>query len=42
VERDPNKQNLDAQTALKALIEASIQISDLQRLTGRNAPTVIT
>jgi phosphoglucomutase len=42
VEQDPNKQNLDAQTALKALIEASIQISDLQRLTGRNAPTVIT
>jgi phosphoglucomutase len=42
VEQDSAKQNLDAQTALKALIEAALQISDLQRLTGRNKPTVIT
>ena len=42
VEQDTTKQNLDAQTALEALIEASLQISDLQRLTGRKAPTVIT
>ena len=42
VEPDPTKQNLDAQTALKALIGASLQISDLQRLTGRSKPTVIT
>jgi phosphoglucomutase len=42
VEQDTAKQSLDAQTALKALIEASLHISDLARLTGRNAPTVIT
>ena len=42
VEPDASKQNIDAQTALKPLIEASLQISDLQRLTARNRPTVIT
>jgi len=42
VEPDASKQNIDAQTALKPLIEASLQISDLQRLTKRNRPTVIT
>ena len=42
VEPDASKQNIDAQTALKPLIEASLQISDLQRLTTRNRPTVIT
>jgi phosphoglucomutase len=41
-EPDASKQNLDAQTALKPLIDASLQISDLQRLTGRHKPTVIT
>jgi phosphoglucomutase len=42
VESDASKQNHDAQDALRDLIEASLQLSDLPRLTGRNAPTVIT
>ena len=42
VESDASKQNHDAQDALRDLIEASLQLSDLRRLTGRNAPTVIT
>jgi len=42
VEPDPSKQNHDAQAALRDLIDASLQLSDLQRLTGRAAPTVIT
>jgi phosphoglucomutase len=41
-ERDPARQNLDAQVALRDLIEASLQLSDLRVLTGRTAPTVIT
>jgi phosphoglucomutase len=41
-ERDPAKQKLDAQVALRDLIEASLQLSDLRVLTGRTAPTVIT
>ncbi len=41
-EQDPTRQNLDAQTALKPLIDAALHVSDLQRLTGRNKPTVIT
>jgi len=42
VEPDASKQNHDAQDALRDLIDASLQLSDLRRLTGRNAPTVIT
>jgi phosphoglucomutase len=42
VESDPAKQNLDAQIALRDLIDASLQLSDLRRLTGRDEPTVIT
>jgi phosphoglucomutase len=41
-ERDPARQNLDAQVALRDLVEASLQLSDLRVLTGRTAPTVIT
>jgi len=42
VEPDASKQNHDAQDALRDLIGASLQLSDLRRLTARNAPTVIT
>ena len=42
VEPDASKQNHDAQDALRDLIDASLQLSDLRRLTARNAPTVIT
>jgi len=42
VEPDASKQNHDAQDALRDLIDASLDLSDLRRLTGRNAPTVIT
>ena len=41
-EADPTRQNLDAQAALQELIAASLHLSDLRRLTGRNEPTVIT
>jgi len=41
-EADVNKQNLDAQDALKELITASESISKLQHFTNRNKPTVIT
>jgi len=42
VEPDASEQNRDAQDALRDLIAASLELSDLRRLTGRNAPTVIT
>ena len=42
VEPDASKQSRDAQDALRELIDASLELSDLKRLTGRNAPTVIT
>jgi phosphoglucomutase len=42
VEPDVSRQNHDAQAALRDLIDASLHLSDLRRLTGRNAPTVIT
>ena len=42
VEPDPARQSLDAQVALRALIDASLELSDLRRLTGRTEPTVIT
>jgi len=41
-EPDPAKQNLDAQVALAAMIEAAGSISKLETLTGRTEPTVIT
>ena len=42
VEPDASKHDHDAQDALRDLIGASLQLSDLKRLTGRKAPTVIT
>lgn len=41
-ERDPARQGPDAQTALRPLIEAAVNLSELRRRTGRDAPTVIT
>jgi phosphoglucomutase len=41
-ETEPARQNLDAQVALEALINAALHVSDLPRLTGRDRPTVIT
>jgi len=41
-EPDPSRQDLDAQTALRPLIEASLAISELRQRTGRERPTVIT
>ncbi len=40
--RDPQQLNQDTQEALSELIEQSLIISDLQVLTGRTEPTVIT
>jgi phosphoglucomutase len=42
VESDPARQSQDAQVALRDLIDAALQLSDLRRLTGRTEPTVIT
>ena len=41
-EPDPTKHDLDAQVALKPLIEASLALSELRERTGRQEPTVIT
>jgi phosphoglucomutase len=41
-EGDASRHDLDAQVALKPLIEASLSLSQLRDLTGRDAPTVIT
>lgn len=41
-EADSSKHSLDAQDALADMIVAANQISQLQQLTGRNQPTVIT
>ncbi|RMH60769.1 MAG: alpha-D-glucose phosphate-specific phosphoglucomutase, partial [Zetaproteobacteria bacterium] len=41
-EPDPQRQGMDAQHALADLIEAAKQLSNLQALTGRTRPTVIT
>jgi len=41
-EADPTKQGEDAQQALSGLIRAALNISSIEGLTGRNAPTVIT
>lgn len=41
-EADTHKQHSDAQTALASLIAVALEISQLQQLTGRTEPTVIT
>ena len=41
-EPDASKHHLDAQQALAALNSIALQVSDLNILTGRNSPTVIT
>jgi len=41
-EADATKHDLDAQDALAEMINAAGEISNLRKLTGRNAPTVIT
>eukprot|EP00252_Welwitschia_mirabilis_P019118 TRINITY_DN4342_c0_g1_i2.p1 TRINITY_DN4342_c0_g1~~TRINITY_DN4342_c0_g1_i2.p1 ORF type:complete len:647 (-),score=141.84 TRINITY_DN4342_c0_g1_i2:411-2351(-) len=41
-EPDVAKHNIDAQTALKPLIDVALSISKLQEYTGREKPTVIT
>jgi phosphoglucomutase len=41
-ETDPARMNQDTQEALKDIISLSLQVSDLQNLTGRTEPTVIT
>jgi phosphoglucomutase len=41
-EADAAQHHLDAQVALKELIEIALQVSELQNRTGRNKPTVIT
>eukprot|EP00735_Rhodelphis_limneticus_P003951 TRINITY_DN15495_c0_g1::TRINITY_DN15495_c0_g1_i1::g.30570::m.30570 TRINITY_DN15495_c0_g1::TRINITY_DN15495_c0_g1_i1::g.30570 ORF type:complete len:562 (+),score=188.65,sp/Q9SCY0/PGMP_ARATH/62.46/0.0,PGM_PMM_I/PF02878.11/3.9e-36,PGM_PMM_III/PF02880.11/1.8e-27,PGM_PMM_II/PF02879.11/8e-14,PGM_PMM_IV/PF00408.15/2e-10,Ribosomal_S6e/PF01092.14/0.062,DUF91/PF01939.11/0.15 TRINITY_DN15495_c0_g1_i1:7-1692(+) len=39
---DPAKHELEAQDALRPLIDLSLRLSDIQKFTGRKAPTVIT
>jgi phosphoglucomutase len=41
-EADPARQDLDAQVALKPLIDAALALCELKARTGREAPTVIT
>ena len=41
-EPDPARQDLDAQDALRPLIDAAASLCDLRAHTGRDAPTVIT
>uniref|UniRef100_A0A0A9D5P9 Uncharacterized protein n=1 Tax=Arundo donax TaxID=35708 RepID=A0A0A9D5P9_ARUDO len=41
-ESDTSKHGLDAQTALKPLIELALSVSKLKDFTGRDKPTVIT
>ncbi|XP_010255608.1 PREDICTED: phosphoglucomutase, chloroplastic-like isoform X2 [Nelumbo nucifera] len=41
-EPDVSKHNMDAQTALKPLIDLALSISKLKEFTGREKPTVIT
>lgn len=41
-ESDPSKFNLDAQVALKPVIDLALSLLNLQELTGREKPTVIT
>ncbi|MCF6208524.1 MAG: alpha-D-glucose phosphate-specific phosphoglucomutase, partial [Ghiorsea sp.] len=41
-EPDSSRHGLDAQDALADMIEAAGEVSQLQKLTGRDKPTVIT
>ena len=41
-EVDEEKQNLDAQEALKPFIDVALKVSKLKEITGRDEPTVIT
>ncbi|XP_054803577.1 phosphoglucomutase, chloroplastic [Prosopis cineraria] len=41
-ESDPSKHDVDAQTALKPLIDLALLVSKLEEFTGRDKPTVIT
>jgi phosphoglucomutase len=41
-EPDPARQDLDAQDALRPLVEQALALSQLRERTGRAAPTVIT
>ncbi|ORX65330.1 Phosphoglucomutase, first 3 domain-containing protein [Basidiobolus meristosporus CBS 931.73] len=41
-ESDPSKYDLDAQVALKPLVEQALTLSQLTKFTGRERPTVIT
>ena len=39
---DESKHGLDAQEALRPMIELALELSNLKELTGREKPTVIT
>lgn len=41
-EADINKQKMDSQDALKELMDIAVKISDLENLSGRTSPSVIT
>ena len=41
-EADQSKTNQDAATALQEIIQLGLKLSDIEGLTGRKAPTVIT
>lgn len=41
-ESDPSRYALDAQVALKPVVDAALDISQLKEYTGRDRPTVIT
>ena len=41
-ETDPSKLEMDAQVALKSLIDVALETSKLQEFSGRDKPTVIT
>jgi len=41
-EADEAKQGIDAQVALKPLIDIALEVSELKKFTGRESPTVIT
>jgi len=41
-EADSNKQQIDSQKALKELMDIAATISNLEKLTGRTEPSVIT
>ena len=41
-EPDPARHDLDAQVALRPLVEAALSLAELRERTGRDAPTVIT